>query len=114
LRRISVLVAALTGLLLSGTAQTAPTRCPEHFAGGQAPDVLSAPLARDSYPLCFLGYGNLAPSVSRAGLYSPSHLRAANARGVVRENVFREEKQLPAQARARLKDYVRSGYDLCL
>ncbi|HYC04562.1 MAG TPA: DNA/RNA non-specific endonuclease [Azospirillaceae bacterium] len=110
----SVLASALLALLLTRGAAAAPTACPEHFAGGQAPDIVSAPLARDTHALCFLGYANLASGVSRTGLYSALRLtreRVRDARGDVRENAFHEEKRIPTRARARLADYTRSGYD---
>ena len=111
--RCAFLATVLTGLLLASRVDAAATACPQHFFDGEAPDV-AAPLARDTHPLCFTGYGNLASGVSRTGLYSALHLtrqRVQDARGDVRENVFHEETRLPAKARARLSDYVRSGYD---
>jgi len=88
--------------------------CPGHFAAGRAPEILRPALAERVAELCFEGYAVLHSGVSRTPLAVAEHLtrdRVAAAREVRREGNFREERRLPSDARARLADYARSGFD---
>ncbi|WP_019140480.1 DNA/RNA non-specific endonuclease [Noviherbaspirillum massiliense] len=103
-------IALLT--LLAACKQT-PT-CSEHFAQGQAPVIVNEKLETRTAMLCFEAYGVLHSGVSRTPLWSAEHLTAASveqARGLKRKNTFHAEEKLPANDRAELRDYVRSGYD---
>jgi endonuclease G len=107
-----VLVAGV--LTVAPPAAAAPTSCPEHFASGDAPDIIRPSLAAQITPLCFEGYAVLHSGVSRTPLAVAEHLtraRMAAARETRREGNFHEEDRLPADARARLADYARSGFD---
>lgn len=100
----------------SSTAQSL-AKCPEHFHAGKAPTLTGDKgnkLARDSYELCFHGFGVLYSGVSRTPIYSASHLtkaRVNQARSLTRQDNFHEESRLPKKARATLNDYRGSGYD---
>jgi len=110
-RRIAIGVALV---VLSSAAIAAPTACPAHFLGGQAPDLLRQGLATKARELCFSGYGNLHSGLSRTGLYSASRLtraRVLDGRDDERVDQFHEEPRLPAAERALIADYVRSGFD---
>ncbi|MCJ2013310.1 DNA/RNA non-specific endonuclease [Methylobacterium sp. J-076] len=105
------LVAALAGL---GTAPAAAETCPGLFAEGQVPVVVNAKLAMRTQALCFEAFAVLHSGVTRTPLYSAEHLTRASvaaARTVARDDAFHEEPRLPVEDRARLEDYVRSGYD---
>jgi len=102
-------------LLLQGwAAAAAPTRCPEHFAAGQAPNLLNQRLAAGTRPLCFEAFALLHSALTRTPLYSAEHLTADRidaARTLRRESEFHAETALPPDERADLADYARSGFD---
>ena len=56
----------------------------------------------------------LHSGISRTPLYSAEHLTRANlaaAKKLSKKDSFHPESTLPAQDRAELSDYARSGYD---
>lgn len=88
--------------------------CPSLFAGGRAPVLINPKLAGRTVPLCFQGFAVLHSGLSRTPLYAAERLTrrsVAAARRVERADAFHEEEALPEDDRARLSDYVRSGYD---
>ncbi|WP_349283410.1 DNA/RNA non-specific endonuclease [Polaromonas hydrogenivorans] len=92
----------------------AATQCPEHFAGGVAPTVTNPRLKARTQEVCFEAFAVLHSGISRTPLYSAEHLTRANveaAGALSRKDSFHPEPTLPAQDRAELKDYARSGYD---
>ena len=92
----------------------AATQCPEHFAGGVAPTVTNPKLKARTQEVCFEAFAVLHSGISRTPLYSAEHLTRANveaAGALSRKDSFHPESTLPAQDRAELKDYARSGYD---
>ncbi|WP_342105401.1 DNA/RNA non-specific endonuclease [Methylobacterium sp. SI9] len=106
--------AALLLVLVSGPAARAEEACPALFATGQAPVLTNPKLAVRTVPLCFEAFAVLHSGVTRTPLYSAEHLTRASvaaARTVARDDAFHEEPRLPADERAALEDYVRSGYD---
>jgi len=109
-----LLTAALLACAIPGAAQAAASACPEHHAGGVAPDILRAALAAETRELCFEEYSVLYSGISRTPLAAAEHLtrvRIEGAQGLRRENAFHEEERLPPDQRARLGDYARSGFD---
>jgi endonuclease G len=101
-------------LFISHASSAQPTRCPEHFAGGQPPQFINPKLAAKAVPLCFEGYAVMHSGVSRTPLWSAEHLtadRIRDAKTIKRRNTFHSEDQLPADQRAELRDYSRSGFD---
>ncbi len=101
--------------MLQGWAvHAAPTQCPEHFAAGQAPNLLNPRLAAGTRALCFDAFAVLHSALTRTPLYSAEHLTADRvdaARTTRRESEFHAEPALPPDERADLADYARSGFD---
>lgn len=98
---------------LAGAANAAET-CPAMFADGRAPVLANPKLAARTLPLCFEAFAVLHSGVSRTPLYAAEHVTrdsVAAARTVARDDSFHDEARLPADARASLEDYVRSGFD---
>ena len=109
-----LLIAALLACAIPGAAQAATSACPEHHAGGVAPNILRPPLAAETRELCFEEYGLLYSGISRTPLAAAEHLtraRIEEAQGLRREGAFHDEERLPPDQRARLGDYARSGFD---
>ena len=95
-------------------ASAASTACPEHYAGGQAPDIVNVKLAAQTQELCNIGFVVMHSGTSRTPLWSAEHLtrtQVQSAHGVQRRNAFHPDSRLPRGQRAELKDYARSGYD---
>lgn len=55
--------------LLASSAWAAPTSCPNHYAGGNAPDLVNAKLSAKTREVCYTGYGLLHSGVTRTPLY---------------------------------------------
>ena len=109
-----LLTVALLACAVPGAAQAAASACPEHHAGGVAPDILRPALAAETRELCFEEYSLLYSGISRTPLAAAEHLtraRIEEAEGLRREGAFHEEERLPPDQRARLGDYARSGFD---
>jgi endonuclease G len=114
-KNIVLRLAALLFGAIAGTVSIAqPTSCPEHFAGGEAPEITNEKLADKSAQLCFEAYAVMHSGISRTPLWSAEHLnrdRISSAKAMTRRNNFHSEEQLPANSRAELRDYARSGFD---
>lgn len=114
-KNFSLLLSALLFSAIFSTDSIAqPTSCPEHFAGGEAPEITNEKLAERAQQLCFEAYAVMHSGVSRTPLWSAEHLnrgRISSARAMTRRNNFHPEEQLPANSRAELRDYARSGFD---
>ncbi|WEF34462.1 DNA/RNA non-specific endonuclease [Pseudoduganella chitinolytica] len=108
-----VLAAVLAAGLWCHGAQ-ASQMCPQHYVGGQAPQIQGDKMARATRELCYNVFGIMHSGVTRTPLWSAEHLKANNlaaAAELSRENSFHPELQLPAAQRAELADYARSGFD---
>ncbi len=108
------LLLALLLILAAAPVQAAPTRCPEHFAGGQAPDLVNPRLGAGARALCYRGFSVLHSPASRTALYSAEHLtrdRIESAQSLPRDSEFHPDPGLAPSERAELEDYARSGYD---
>ncbi len=108
--RFAVFLLAAVTLAHTAEAQT----CPALFADGQVPVLVNSKLVERTQALCFEAFAVLHSGVTRTPLYSAEHLTresVAAARGVARDDSFHEETRLPPEWRARLEDYVRSGFD---
>lgn len=100
-------------LCIAPTAALAET-CADAFAEGHRPEIVNPKLAARTVPLCYEAFAVLHSGVSRTPLYAAERLTrdsVAAARRVDRVDAFHDEDALPAVDRARLEDYVRSGYD---
>ncbi|QOL48778.1 DNA/RNA non-specific endonuclease [Massilia litorea] len=105
--------AGLVGSLLAPALALA-SDCPDHYAGGRAPEIRNPKLAVATRELCYGVFGVMHSGVTRTPLWSAEHLRAENvesAQGLKRDNAFHPEERLPRGQRAELMDYARSGYD---
>ena len=90
------------------------TRCPEHFANAQAPDLLVTEKASQLTPLCFHQFAVMHSNRERIPLWSAEHLtreRIEAAAQQRRHNAFHSEQQLDPADRAELADYAGSGFD---
>jgi endonuclease G, mitochondrial len=95
-------------------AWAASTECPEHFAGAVAPTITHPALQARTQEVCFEAFAVLHSGISRTPLYSAEYLTRPNleeALQLARKDSFHAEPALPAQDRAELRDYARSGYD---
>lgn len=113
-RLAAAMVALAATASLPAPSQAAPTACPAHFLSGQAPDLLRDALATKARELCFTGYATLHSGLTRTSLWAAERLtaeRVSEARGQERVNRFHAEDRLPAEERAELSDYERSGFD---
>jgi endonuclease G len=114
---IAIAIAIVVGVAISTDASAESTSCPEHFLGGQAPDLVQANLAKKAQPLCYREFGLLYSGLTRTPLWSADHLTADRVAQAHRQHrkdaldTFHEEVSLPPENRATLQDYVRSGYD---
>jgi endonuclease G len=91
-----------------------PQSCADHFVDGQAPRITNPKLGKETEALCFNVFSVLHSGVTRTPLWSAEHLQAQNiaaAQELSRENSFHPEPRLPADERAELSDYARSGFD---
>lgn len=101
-------------LALTSTAWAAQTSCPDHYAGGTAPDLINSKLSVKTREVCYTGYGLLHSGVTRTPLYSAEHLtrdRLTQGKGLKRQSQFHPDEHIPSVERAELRHYARSGYD---
>jgi endonuclease G len=109
-----ITTALISIMLLVTTANAEKTSCPEHFAGGQAPDLVNQKLAAKTRDICYSGFALKHSGVTRTPLYSAEHLtldRLAQAKGMKRNSKFYPDPHIPPSERAELRNYARSGYD---
>jgi endonuclease G len=111
---IRILSVVLSFILLSSFSFAAETSCPEHFANGQAPDLINQKLSAKSKDICYSGFALKNSGITRTPLYAAEHLtrdRLMQAKGLKRNSKFYPDPNLPASERAELHHYARSGYD---
>ena len=110
----SYLLLTTAFVLSAGIALAADTACPEHFAGGIAPDIVNQKMTVKAREVCYSGYALKHSGITRTPLYSAEHLtrgRLEQGRGLKRQSSFFPEPGIPAAERAELHHYARSGYD---
>lgn len=103
-------------ILLCATTATsavfAKDSCLSQFYQQTPPSLVKQSLNKNTYPLCFNGFGVLYSGVSKTPLWSAEHLTVARlSQKIKREDQFHEEEQVPEQFRSTLADYRASGYD---
>ena len=111
-RRMLALLGAVTLITLSGL--THAQSCDKQYAMGKAPVITNQAMTKAARPLCFNSFAVMHSGITRTPLWSAEHLTPGgmeSARKFKRTNNFHEEKQLPYNERAQLRDYARSGYD---
>jgi len=104
----------LSAVLSISTAFAAQTNCPEHFANGQAPDLINQKLSVKTRDVCYSGFSLKHSGITRTPIYSVEHLtrdRLAMAKGMKRSSKFYPDPNIPASERAELHHYVKSGFD---
>ncbi|WP_132256333.1 DNA/RNA non-specific endonuclease [Methylobacterium segetis] len=116
MRARRLIAAALVLATSSGAAAIGEgaATCPALYLDGSPPALTNAKLSARTLPLCFDAYAVLHSGVSRTPLYAAEHLTRASvaaARRVDREDAFHDEDRGPSDERARVEDYIRSGYD---
>lgn len=91
-----------------------PEYCPQQFWRQHRPLLRNPKLAQRSHLLCYQQFAVFYSGLTKTPLYTAEHLTkelAYAAGSLTREDVFHEEKRLPAQDRSLLENYRRSGYD---
>jgi endonuclease G len=112
MKALRILLLAAAALLAA--CGTKPPSCDEHFLEGQAPQITSPNLAKDTQTLCYSAFSVSFSGVSRTPLWSAEHLTAREveqAKEIKRKNAFHAEEKLPPGMRSELADYARSGFD---
>lgn len=109
-----ILVAAALGCTALTPALALAGACPAHYVDGRLPEIRNQRLGAATRELCYGVFGVMHSGLTRTPLWSAEHLTADNiaaAHTLSRENSFHPEMELPANQRAELSDYARSGYD---
>jgi endonuclease G, mitochondrial len=108
--------ALLLALLLtcfSSLALAAQSQCPQHYFGGQAPDIVNEKLAPKTREICYQKYGLIHSGITRTALIAGEHLtrKELTRERAKRKNRFHPDPSLPPENRAELADYAKSGFD---
>jgi endonuclease G len=111
--KIRTILLAFILACLSSFALAAPSQCPQHYFGGQAPDILNEKLAPKTQEICYQKYGIIHSGLTRTALVSGEHLTREELTKphAKRPNNFHPDPNLPPTDRAELKDYEGSGFD---
>ncbi len=111
--KIRPVLLSLLLVFLASFAFAAPSKCPQYYLGGQAPDILNQEYSQKTQEICYSAYGLIHSAISRTPLVSAEHLTRAeqSAPHPPRKDEFHPEPSLPKADRAELKDYEDSGYD---
>ena len=105
---------AVVVLVLGVAPARAAETCAALSPDARAPELTNPKLAAKTLALCFDAYAVLHSGVARAPLYAAERLTrasVADARRVERIDAFHDEDRVPADQRARIEDYVHSGFD---
>jgi len=92
----------------------AATQCPNEYANGIAPKIISQAKMEKVREICYSHFGVMHSGITRTPIWSAERLTSENivaAREMKRKNAFHPESMLPDDERAELSDYARSGYD---
>jgi endonuclease G len=90
------------------------TNCPEHFAYGEAPDLVDTKLTAKSREICYSSFAIMHSGITRTPIYVAEYLtreRVEQSKGIKRHNRFHPDENIPAEERAELRDYEGSGFD---
>ena len=114
MKSIRVVIFATSLFMAATIVDAAQTSCPEHFLGGQAPDIINQKLTTKAREVCYSEFGLMHSGVTRTPLYAAEHLtlgRLALAKTMKRHSKFFPDPNIPVSERAELRHYARSGYD---
>ena len=106
-------VLAIT-IATQSSGMAAQSKCPEHFAIREAPDILNQALKTNTRELCYSGFAVLHSGVTRSPIFSAEHLtnqRVLAAQKLPRKDSFHPELHLAPTERGELNDYSHSGFD---
>lgn len=116
IKQWTVAAVAALATMLAAPAFAAGSRCPQHYAGGQAPDIQNPKMLNGFVELCAAhgGFVDGYSSIVRAPLWAaevitPEHVQ--EQKGLPRVNNFHADDRLSHDQRAELEDFKRSGYD---
>jgi endonuclease G, mitochondrial len=109
--RTLLLAVLLTCLSSFGLA--AQSQCPQHYFGGQAPDIVNEKLAQKTREICYQQYGLIHSGITRTALVSGEHLtrKELTRERAKRKNRYHPDPNLRPADRAGLADYAKSGFD---
>lgn len=96
----------------STSAQASFTDCKTQFYKYEPPKRIKT--THKDITLCFHGFATRYSSKHKIAMWSAERLtssRLTKAEDIPRKNSFHSEMRIPELSRAKLKDYVRSGYD---
>ncbi|WP_242489957.1 DNA/RNA non-specific endonuclease [Noviherbaspirillum cavernae] len=102
------------GLLVSSSSLVQARECPQHYANGSTPEIVSPKLASKTTSLCFEAFAVMHSGISRTPLWSAEFLdadRISDAKSIKRRDAFEAEERIRPSERAELRDYARSGFD---
>jgi endonuclease G len=105
---------ALSLFVTATIAAAAQSGCPDHFAGGQSPDIINRELSIQAREVCYAEFGLMHSGVPRTPLYAAEHLspdRLALAGSMRRSSRFFPDPHIPVPERAELRHYAKSGFD---
>lgn len=110
--KVRSILIALIFTLFASFAIAAPTQCPQHYFGGQAPDILNEKLSQKTQEVCYRLYALIHSGITRTPLISAEHLTAEtlNKQHDQRKDNFHPDPNIPPADRAELKDYAYSGF----
>jgi endonuclease G len=100
--------------LLPAAASAATDPCADQFLNGVPPRLVNLKLVPKTREICASGYAALHSGITRTPLWVAEHLTREHvdaAESFPRRNTFHAEASLPADERAELSDYERSGFD---
>lgn len=111
--KIRAILLALLLTCLSTYALAAQTQCPQHYFGGQAPDILNEKYSPKTQEICYQKYGIIHSGITRTPLVSGEHLtrEELTKTHAKRKNKFHPDPNLPPADRAELADYAETGFD---
>jgi len=88
--------------------------CKSQVLGGRGPEIVNAKLDRKTKMGCYDHFTIVHSGLTRTPLWSAEHLQKDTiiaAAKIKRKDSFHPETRIPADERAELSDYARSGYD---
>lgn len=116
-----LLAVALSSCGSSGETQNAAAKaetraedCSRFYPGGKPPQVTDQRMAQKTRPMCRLAFAGLHSGIVRQPLWIAEMVNEGAVKAgknVARVDAFHPDERIPADERAELSDYSRSGYD---
>jgi len=108
---VNLMVWILLSAVVAGAAESG---CPQHFASGEAPDLIKKERVRKLRELCYGVFAVLHSAETKTPMYVAQLLTRSQlekSAHVPRKTRFHPEPRLADDERAELQDYAGSGYD---